>query len=184
MEARGEIKDITIDYRNKQTVVAFEFEGKKPELFEAIVGKKLRIKIVEWREKRSRNANDYFHALNRQLANKLGISEPKCKNIILRRYGCYEIVDGRLFSVVINDRNSEAVDEFEHTHLYPTSDVKVMADGEIYRKYYMLRGSHTYNTKEMSVLLDGLISECAEQGIDTCTDSEKQNMLERWAGHE
>ena len=31
----------------------------------------------------------------------------------------------------------------------------------------MMSGSSTYDTKEMSVLINGLVTECKEQGIET-----------------
>ena len=42
----------------------------------------------------------------------------------------------------------------------------------------MLRGSSTYNTEEMAHLIDGLVSECKEVGIETATPEELSRMLE------
>ena len=41
----------------------------------------------------------------------------------------------------------------------------------------MLRGSSTYDTKEMSELIDGLVSECREQGIETLPSEEFDRMM-------
>lgn len=41
-------------------------------------------------------------------------------------------------------------------------------------------GSHTYDTKEMSRLIDGIVSEAKELGIDTRTPEELSLMLEEW----
>ena len=54
----------------------------------------------------------------------------------------------------------------------PTSEVKVGSDGSPYRTYILMRGSHQYNSKEMSVLIDGLVSECKEHNIETLTPEE------------
>lgn len=35
--------------------------------------------------------------------------------------------------------------------------------------YRIYRGSHTYDTKEMSIFISGIVEECKEQGIDTDT---------------
>jgi hypothetical protein len=43
-----------------------------------------------------------------------------------------------------------------------------------------MRGSHTYNSVEMARLIDGVISEAKELGIETITVSEKDKMLEQW----
>ena len=47
----------------------------------------------------------------------------------------------------------------------------------------MLRGSHTYNTEEMSKLIDGLIAECRNVGIpdaEIASPEEKRLLKERY----
>lgn len=44
----------------------------------------------------------------------------------------------------------------------------------------MLRGSSTYDTAEMSALIDGLVSECKEQGIETIPPQELERMMEMY----
>jgi hypothetical protein len=41
-------------------------------------------------------------------------------------------------------------------------------------------GSSTYNTKEFSVLLDGVISEMKEMGIEAPTSEDMRRALEQW----
>ena len=41
----------------------------------------------------------------------------------------------------------------------------------------MLRGSSDYDTKEMSVLINGLVEECKEQGIETIPPDELRRIL-------
>ena len=60
----------------------------------------------------------------------------------------------------------------------PTSEVKQGRDGEMYRTYIMLRGSSAYNTKEMSRLINGIVSECKEMGIETLPPNELKRMME------
>jgi hypothetical protein len=43
-----------------------------------------------------------------------------------------------------------------------------------------MRGSHTYNTKEMSKLINGTVSEAKEQGIETLDDIEIRRLVEQW----
>ena len=47
----------------------------------------LDIQIKKFRRKRSLDANAYFHVLVDKLAGKLGISKPRCKNLMIGRYG-------------------------------------------------------------------------------------------------
>ena len=41
-------------------------------------------------------------------------------------------------------------------------------------------GSSTYNSKEFSVLLDGVIGEAKEIGLDVADPNEVKNLLEEW----
>lgn len=41
-------------------------------------------------------------------------------------------------------------------------------------------GSHTYNTKEMSRLIDGVVTSCNELGIETLPPVELKRMKEQW----
>ena len=44
----------------------------------------------------------------------------------------------------------------------------------------MMRGSSTYDTREMSRLIDGLVEECKAQGIETLPPDEFGRMMERY----
>ena len=43
-------------------------------------------------------------------------------------------------------------------------------------------GSSVYNTKEMSLLLEEIVTQAKELGIDTMTENEKKALLESWEG--
>jgi hypothetical protein len=44
----------------------------------------------------------------------------------------------------------------------------------------LMRGSHTFNTKEMSRLIDGTIEEAKELGIETATPEQIRRMMAAW----
>lgn len=43
-----------------------------------------------------------------------------------------------------------------------------------------MRGSHTYDTKEMSRLIDGTVEEAKELGIETLTPDQVERMKQAW----
>lgn len=143
---------------------------------------KLAFAVKPWKKKRSLDANAYYWQLVTKLADKLNISKPHLHNILLRRYGRREIMDGQMIFLVLpdNDEGTRKADESETYHICPTSEVKVGKDGKLYRTYVMLRGSSTYDTAEMSALIDGLVSECKEQGIETIPPKELERMMEMY----
>ena len=62
-------------------------------------------------------------------------------------------------------------------------EVKIASDGTRFRTYVMLRGSSTYDTAEMSNLIDGLVSECQELGIETLPPKEIERMMQLYEQH-
>ena len=62
--------------------------------------------------------------------------------------------------------------EAEAYHLNPTSQVLTDRHGRPVRTYVFMRGSSDYDTKEMSVLVDGLVQEAQALGIETLTPRE------------
>lgn len=115
-----------------------------------------------FRRHRSKDANAYFHVLCGKIADVIGSSKPEIKNLMISRYGQPEIIDGiKEYIIVREDRDVSKLDEL---HLSPTAQTQEL-NGVMYRVYTVMRGSHDYNTKEMSILIDGVISEAREVGI-------------------
>lgn len=130
--------------------------------------------IKEHKAKRSLNQNSYYWALLAKVAEKSSISRNRCHNEMLASYGQDEYVDDRLVYVTIpdNEKAEREAMEAETYHLRPTSNVMDGNDGMLYRVWVMLRGSHTYNTAEMRRLLEGMIEEAKQLGIETLPEEE------------
>ena len=134
--------------------------------------------LREHREKRSLTQNSYYWKLLSLTADKLKMSKPELHNRMLRKYGQRQYIGGLLVRIPIPDTDEaeEAALAAETFHITPTSDVKTGKDGRQYRTYLMLRGSSEYDTREMSVLLDGMINEAQQQDIETLTPMELERM--------
>ncbi|WP_143249352.1 hypothetical protein [Anaerostipes sp. 494a] len=154
--------------------------------YDKLKGKdKLRIRIVQYRKKRSLDANAYYWTLITKFADVIGLSNPEAHNMMLRGYGQSEIFDGKAVYVTIPDTEEaeKKVNNATDYHLAPTSQVRTGNDGVMYRTYRLLRGSRTYDTKEMSRLIDGLITCCKEAGIpetEIVTQNERELLKERY----
>lgn len=134
------------------------------------------IDIKEHKEKRSLNANAYFHKLVDELRQKLKISFAACKNHLITSYGQLEYIDD-VPAVIKTNIEPERMREIETLHCMPIA-VKEVEEGAYWYRLY--RGTHTYDSREMAMLIDGTIEECKEQGIETMTPNE----LERLKGYE
>lgn len=127
--------------------------------------KDVTLTVKPYRAKRTLSANAYYWKLLGELAKVLKVSNPYLHNQLLRRYG---VVNGDMFvNIPDTDEAARKTDESETYHLKPTSAVQ----GD-FRIYLMLKGSRDMNKEEFSRLLNGLIDECKECGIETMTPDE------------
>lgn len=119
-------------------------------------------------EKRSLNANNYFHKLCDELRQKLRISFATCKNMLITSYGQLDYLDDDPVTIRTNVPPEKMQEqEVLHCRLVDVEDEFI---------YQVYRGTHTYNTHEMSILIDGTISECQLQGIETMTPDELKRL--------
>lgn len=134
--------------------------------------------VKEHREKRSLTQNAYYWVLNNQLAKKLHISTSRLHNLMLRECAPPFMIDDHIAMQPIPDTEAAEAQvlESETYHLRPSSGTITGKDGVTYRWYILLRGSSTFNTAEMSALLDRLIEDCKEQGIETLPPQEIMRM--------
>lgn len=179
MRCTGFLKGLSLNWQSRKPEVTFELDT-NPEDLERLQDKKLTVEIKQYREKRSLDANAYYWQLLTQLADALNISKPAAHNRMLRQYGQLMIIDEQAVYTVLPDTEEaeKAINAAETYHLKPTSQVKQGKGGKMYRTYMMLRGSSDYDTKEMSVLINGLVEECKEQGIETLPPDELRRMME------
>lgn len=136
---------------------------------------KLRLKVVKWTDKRSLDANAYFHVLVGKIAEALTISKAKAKNILICKYGQPVRFDDGEFAFYKTNAPIEFILEQEEPHFI---FVQTTPDGMNMFKQY--RGSHTYDSKEMSALIDGTVADAKELGIETMTPDELLRMKNAW----
>lgn len=179
MESKGILKGISKDWVSGKFCVTFELDQNISGQVEAMQDKTLRITAKQWRDKRSLDANAYYWVLIGKLSEALHISKPRAHNIMLRRYGQCMTIDGARTYIRIPDTEraeNEALEALEY-HIRPTSEVVTGNNGVNYRTYVMLMGSSQYDTAEMSHLIDGIVSECKELGIETLPPDELARMM-------
>lgn len=159
------------------------FTGNREQILLFILGQEDADKswdICPHKEKRSLDSNAYFHVLCDKLRQKLNMSMARCKNHLIADYGQIEYVDGEPMIYKTNAPEDYMM-ELETIH---TKCVKVTEEnGRPIFFYRIYRGSHSYNTKEMSQLIKGTIEECKAQDIQTATPLELERMQKLWESH-
>lgn len=144
------------------------FTGKvvdiKRKLFQLSEDKVYDVEIKIHREKRSLNANSYCWKLCTEIASAINSDKDSVYLLMLKRYGISDLVP---------ISNQVPIDDYIKYY-----DIESKTDKYTWYKIY--KGSSKYDTKEMSVLLNGIVSECKEMGIPTKEDLEIERMVKEW----
>ena len=130
-------------------LIEFLYLQEKEKLFE----------VKEYKKKRNNNQNSRYWKLINELSLKLRISVEKLHFEMLKNYSQrYEIL-------VPADKEIRGIEYYEKKS-------KIIKDGKEYIVYHVYTPSHELKTDEFAILLDGLIEECKNQGIETRTPEE------------
>lgn len=137
-------------------------------------GKELSVEIKPYRARRSLDANSYCWVLIGKMADTLKTSKDEVYIEMLRRYGQRE---PKLLSVI-----SEAVDMVYRATLNHCCEVgESELNGKQFKHLAILIGSSQYDTKSMATLIDGIVSECKEMGVEVMTPQELSLLKQEWS---
>jgi hypothetical protein len=164
---------ITLDNKAELTL---SLEGKInkndiQELYDIIRnGKKLSVELKQFRVKRSIDANAMLWVILDKIAQHLRTSKDEVYLQMLQRYGVFT-------HIVVK---KEAVDRIksEWKTVVDLGEVTVNNKTGIQLQCYF--GSSTYDSKEFSVLLTGVIDEARGMGIEVISEEEKESLIENW----
>ena len=142
-----------------QELVAWLFNQDKDRLFD----------ITEHKEKRSLSANGLLWACLGELASALHSDKWTVYLQMLKRYGTYTYICVKPYAVDAIKKQWRECEEIGKVNIGGQESVQMLC-------YF---GSSTMNTKEFSVLLDGVISEMKEMGLDTPADRDLERALKK-----
>ena len=174
MDFTGRICEVSRDYITKKPMLKFLI-NEEPNGIEKLDGKDLSIKVAKVTNPRSLNANAYFHVLCDKLRKELCVSMSHMKNMLITSYGQIEYLSEGHPLIYKTNAPPEYIQELEEAHM---KFMKQGEDGAYWYKVY--RGSHTYDSKEMSLLLDGTKQEAEAVGIEVKTPDEIARLISLW----
>lgn len=166
----GRFKGLSADFSTGKAIVSFEVENKAEaaRVADDLNGYPLDITVCKHREKRSLDANAYLWVLIGKIADVLRKPKDEVYLDELKRHG-----QGCM--VKVRAKNAETFAK-SYKYIEPHEDVR--QDG--FQYFHIWVGSSDYNTEEMSILIDGVISDAKDLGIDTATPNEIDLMKEAW----
>lgn len=141
-----------------QEIIQWLFNQDRDKLFE----------IKEHREKRSLTANAYAWALIGKIADVLRTSKDEVYLLMLKRYGQSEVVSVLSFIDVSG--------YFKYYEKIGSGTVQ----GKEFTHYKIYKGSSEYDSKEMAILIDGIISEAKELDLETLPPREIERLKKAW----
>ena len=172
MEFTGKLQNVSRDWKTGQWNITFTINEASAinEVNNIQSCEKLSIKAVKHRNKRSLDANAYCWVILQKIAEVLHQDK---WNVYLEMLGKY----GVFTHIIVKPNVVDKVKE-EWRTVKELGEVSVNGVTGIQLQCYF--GSSTYNTKEMSVLIDGIVYEAKELGIETLPPDELERMKIEW----
>lgn len=172
MEFTGNIQNVSKDWQTGKFQITFTVNeaGAINEVNNIKDCEKLSIKAVKHREKRSLDSNAYCWVLLQKMADKLHRDKWEIYLEMLGRYGVFTHIIVKPHMVEKVKQEWRAVKELGEVCVNGTTGIQLQC-------YF---GSSTYDSKEMSVLIDGVVSEARELGIETLPPDELERMKAQW----
>lgn len=145
--------------------------------FEQLIGKdKIDVQAKEYKEQRSKDANAYFHVLINKLARYFNLKDSEMKIKMNLQYGTIaKDSNGNSIGVKI-PKGTDITQFYEYAKWFGECE----ENGIKFDKYLFYKQTHTLDTKEMSQLINGVVQECQDVGIETKSKAEIDSLLKEW----
>lgn len=132
--------------------------------------------IREYKKTRSKDANAYFHVLVNELARYFNISDKEMKIRMNLQYGTIaKDSNGNSIGIKI-PKGTDITQFYDYAKWFGECE----DNGIKFDKYLFYKQTHTLNTKEMSQLINGVVQECQDVGIETKPRQEIESLLRSW----
>lgn len=125
-------------------------------------------KIDEYKEKRSLEANSYYWVLLTKMANVLRVSKKELHLRMLREYSQITIV------CIPADKSIKGFAK------YYEKDGAFKRGDNLFYTYKLYKPSSEMDSKEMSILIDGVVYEAKQLGIETLPPDKLEAMKSAW----
>lgn len=172
----GRLVDFSYGINRKQRIT-LEIDRDFRDDFNRLNGQELDIDIKKHREKRSKDANAYFHVLVNKIAAEQGGKDDEVKRQLVAEYGALaRDADG----IVIGFKLPAGVNVdmiYPYVKCFDTRE----ENGKTFKCYLVYKHTSDMDSKEMARLIDGAIETAKELGIETDTPEQLARYKEEWS---
>lgn len=177
MKSTAMITDYAINFNTNKVKVTFELEENAENALKSIEkmqNDKISIKFEKYAKNRSLDANAYCWVICDLIAKSIGngMTKETVYKDAIANVGTFE-------SMIISEKAYENFKRiWQNQGLgFVIREVSRKDKCVKFQAYY---GSSTYNTKEMSILIDFLVNECNNLEIETKSKEEIESLLKEW----
>lgn len=176
MKLQGKLADVSIDYKTNKKKLTFLINNNITSLEEIENVELLNIEVKKYRKHRSKDANSYFWKLLQDLCDLLNLDTIEEYKRRVRELGIF-----RQFKI-----EKENVKTFEKmwtmqgvAWFCEILDTVYTQDTEfkLINSYY---GSSSYDSRQMSRLIQNLVQDCEIVGIQTKSKEEIDSLIREW----
>lgn len=141
-------------------------------------GREYVLTLKQAKRKRSLNANNYAWALIDKLAEAQNMAAVE----IYRAY--IKDVGGNMECVTVSDNAVSTLRELWQSKGLGWQMETAPTPYEGYTDVFLYYGSSTFDSRTMARLIDLIVQDCKEQGIETLEDTELERLVKEWERHE
>lgn len=171
MKLTGKIDAVNVDFVTGTPKITFAV-NEKTELMHGYDALKdielLTIEAKPFRKRRSLNANAYAWKLITDIADVLRAPKETVYMQMLKRYGQSELI-----SVLSHIPIAGYVKYYEEAG-------ESTLNGKAFKHYRVYKGSSEFDTREMAILIDGIVADAKELNIPTETPEEIERIKSLW----
>lgn len=176
-ELTGKISGVSLDYVSGKLMVSFTLNetGNAREMVDELKSQdKLTLKVGKFKQKRSLDANAYAWVLIGKIAEKTQVPKNEVYREAIRGIG------GNYDVVCIKEDAAESLRKaWERNGIgWQTEVMLSKLDG--CTNVLLYYGSSTYDTGQMSRLIENLIQDCEALGIEVKSQAEIDSLLNSW----
>lgn len=166
---KAQIKGLTLDFNGRQILTLTLDKGEDfRHKYDELNGKDLSVEVKEYRPKRSLNANNYAWQLITKLADATRVGKDEMYFWMLKEYGQSEMISVKT-----------GIDITPYLKYFEIAGESTL-NGKSFTHYKVYKGSSEFDTREMSIFIDGIVQECKNVGIETMTPDEILKMESLW----
>ena len=173
----GKLTDISIDFQTRKPKISILLDSNELTNIEELNGIKLNVELKKWYKKRSIDANAYCWVLCDKIAKKI-----TTEDVVVTKEDVYKdavLQIGSYEPFIVQESSYE-----KFKRIWEKQGLGFLVQ-EVSRKDKCIKvhcyyGSSTYDSKEMSLLIEWLIQEAKQHNIETKSRAELDSLIKSW----